>query len=133
VCVPACAGKVCGPDGCPSTGSGSNDGGSCGTCADGQACSADGHCVAVAPEPVEPDRAEAVEATPESPEADVAEASPEPDLPSEVQSPDAGRDEGGGGCAYATSFDRSARALFLAGLAALALLAAHRRRGRRAS
>ncbi len=33
-CVPACGGKVCGPDGC---------GGSCGECADGQACVA-GQC-----------------------------------------------------------------------------------------
>jgi hypothetical protein len=36
-CVPACAGKQCGSDGC---------GGSCGTCAAGQTCSASNQCVA---------------------------------------------------------------------------------------
>ncbi len=36
VCVPNCAGKVCGDDGC---------GGSCGTCAGGQSCDAGGQCV----------------------------------------------------------------------------------------
>src|ERR1700733_9990005 len=35
-CVPACSGLQCGSDGC---------GGSCGTCASGQACSASGQCI----------------------------------------------------------------------------------------
>jgi hypothetical protein len=38
-CEPDCAGKDCGPDGCD---------GSCGTCASGQICTADGQCVCTA-------------------------------------------------------------------------------------
>lgn len=37
-CVPQCSGKACGEDGC---------GGTCGTCAEGSSCTAEGQCVAV--------------------------------------------------------------------------------------
>ena len=40
VCQPNCEGKECGDDGC---------GGSCGACADGEECSADGQCVPCQP------------------------------------------------------------------------------------
>jgi V8-like Glu-specific endopeptidase len=41
-CTPSCDGRQCGDDGC---------GGVCGTCADGQTCSADGQCQSKPPQP----------------------------------------------------------------------------------
>jgi hypothetical protein len=113
VCVPACAGKSCGPDGC---------GGSCGGCADGEACGAAGACVALGPEPVEPDPIEAVEAVeagPESSDVDAVEASPDVPPPDARAADDERGDAGGGGCALAPASRGSALplALVLLGLA----------------
>jgi hypothetical protein len=160
VCVPSCAGKACGDDGCGQSCGGCDAGwdcldgqcvhgdtpdcagkecgpdgmgGSCGECAADETCTALGQCEA-------PVVADVVDDAPVDTVADVApdktaDDVPAPDAPaSDTEAPDddgPARDQGGGGgCAVAFA-QPAFGSLFVTLLALLALLALARRRSAR--
>jgi len=120
-----CHGKQCGDDGC---------GGSCGTCAPGTTCNAEGACVTCTPSCAGKSCGDdgcggscgTCPATPDDPAGSSGRASP-----ATGDGPDPGQGASSGGCACHTAPSTGAVAPFLLGIAVSAVALVGRRRSRR--